>query len=320
MISCLSLVGKKDVPPSAVTRPICGIMGTIRLVAGTFFCDMISPYLWHLYSDTVVTDLSHHAGMYLIVITRKRNVGSLLGHAVWKAVDFDVISYKKTVLHLSEIQVSQIHALVTVIAHTHCCRFSLFPGDGVFIQQEHLEPEAYCLSSEKTKQRKVCWHHSRKHFTKLTPSTVVVSVCHLNTSVIFLSPQFILSLTAWAEKCNTYLALPLHAHTAEKLKYPLKCCKPAQFVVLLRLHQRSTRVKASKIQRSRSCDLTKHGLSHVTDHHISVIPWHNLFKLSKSCMFTWIQRQTDRAMSVKIELDDLTEHFLARTQDIHFIC
>uniref|UniRef100_A0A672H6S9 Phosphatidylinositide phosphatase SAC1-A n=1 Tax=Salarias fasciatus TaxID=181472 RepID=A0A672H6S9_SALFA len=72
----MTLTGKKDVPPSAVTKPICGVMGTIRLVAG----------------------------MYLVVITRKRNVGSLLGHAVWKAVDFDVISYKKTVLHLSEIQ------------------------------------------------------------------------------------------------------------------------------------------------------------------------------------------------------------------------
>lgn len=47
----------------------------------------------------------HYTGMYLIVITRKKNVGSLLGHAVWKAVEFDVISYKKTVLHLSEIQV-----------------------------------------------------------------------------------------------------------------------------------------------------------------------------------------------------------------------
>lgn len=55
-----------------------------------------------------VTDHLHHTGMYLIVITRKRNVGSLLGHAVWKAVDFDMISYKKTVLHLSEIQVSKI--------------------------------------------------------------------------------------------------------------------------------------------------------------------------------------------------------------------
>lgn len=50
--------------------------------------------------------------MYLVVITRKRNVGSLLGHAVWKAVDFDVISYKKTVLHLSEIQVSKTASLI----------------------------------------------------------------------------------------------------------------------------------------------------------------------------------------------------------------
>uniref|UniRef100_A0A669CAZ8 SAC1 like phosphatidylinositide phosphatase a n=1 Tax=Oreochromis niloticus TaxID=8128 RepID=A0A669CAZ8_ORENI len=80
----MTLTGKKDIPPSAVTRPICGIMGTIRLVAG----------------------------MYLVVITRKRNVGSLLGHAVWKAVDFDVISYKKTVLHLSEIQVSKTASLI----------------------------------------------------------------------------------------------------------------------------------------------------------------------------------------------------------------
>ena len=77
-------------------------MGTIRLVAGmlkqhytasTLF--LMRVYLW-----------LYHIGMYLIVITRKRNVGSLLGHAVWKAMDFDVISYKKTVLHLSEIQVS----------------------------------------------------------------------------------------------------------------------------------------------------------------------------------------------------------------------
>lgn len=28
--------GIKDIPPSGVTRPICGIMGTIRLVAGRF--------------------------------------------------------------------------------------------------------------------------------------------------------------------------------------------------------------------------------------------------------------------------------------------
>ncbi|XP_022075956.1 phosphatidylinositol-3-phosphatase SAC1-A [Acanthochromis polyacanthus] len=100
----MTLTGKKDVPPSAVTKPICGIMGTIRLVAG----------------------------MYLIVITRKRNVGSLLGHAVWKAVDFDVISYKKTVLHLSEIQsqenktfLSMINNVLTTDGFYFCTDFDL---------------------------------------------------------------------------------------------------------------------------------------------------------------------------------------------------
>lgn len=91
---------KMDVPPSAVTRPICGILGTIRLVAGRHPADSASS------SVQLLPDCLSHTGMYLVVITRKKNVGSLLGHVVWKAVDFDVICYKKTVLHLSEIQVS----------------------------------------------------------------------------------------------------------------------------------------------------------------------------------------------------------------------
>ncbi|RXM27330.1 Phosphatidylinositide phosphatase SAC1-A [Acipenser ruthenus] len=70
------LTVKKDIPPSAVTRPICGIMGTIRLVAG----------------------------MYLIIITKKKKVGDLFGHTIWKATEFDIISYKKTVLHLTDNQ------------------------------------------------------------------------------------------------------------------------------------------------------------------------------------------------------------------------
>lgn len=44
-------------------------------------------------------------GMYLVVITKKQKVGDLLGHAVWKALDFDIISYKKTILHLTDNQV-----------------------------------------------------------------------------------------------------------------------------------------------------------------------------------------------------------------------
>uniref|UniRef100_A0A674B0Q4 SAC1 like phosphatidylinositide phosphatase b n=1 Tax=Salmo trutta TaxID=8032 RepID=A0A674B0Q4_SALTR len=81
------LTGMKDIPPHAVTRPICGIMGTIRLVAGT----------------------------YLIVITKKKKVGDLLGHAVWKAMDFDVISYKKTVLHLTDNQMQDNKAFLSMI-------------------------------------------------------------------------------------------------------------------------------------------------------------------------------------------------------------
>ncbi|KAL7829311.1 hypothetical protein AOLI_G00301960 [Acnodon oligacanthus] len=83
----MTLTGIKDIPPSGVTRPICGIMGTIRLVAG----------------------------MYLIVITRKRKVGSLFGHTVWKAVEFDMISYKKTILHLTDIQMQDNKTFLSMI-------------------------------------------------------------------------------------------------------------------------------------------------------------------------------------------------------------
>lgn len=55
-----------------------------------------------------MTHVFDSAGMYLIVITRKRKVGDLFGHTVWKAVEFDVISYKKTILHLSDIQVIKV--------------------------------------------------------------------------------------------------------------------------------------------------------------------------------------------------------------------
>uniref|UniRef100_A0A4W3ICJ1 Phosphatidylinositol-3-phosphatase SAC1 n=1 Tax=Callorhinchus milii TaxID=7868 RepID=A0A4W3ICJ1_CALMI len=72
----IMLTVKKDIPPSAVTRSVYGIMGTIRLVAG----------------------------MYLIVITKKQKVGDMFTHPIWKATEFDIISYKKTVLHLTDMQ------------------------------------------------------------------------------------------------------------------------------------------------------------------------------------------------------------------------
>ncbi|XP_031724540.1 phosphatidylinositide phosphatase SAC1-B isoform X1 [Anarrhichthys ocellatus] len=82
-----TLTVRRDIPASAETRPICGLMGTIRLVAG----------------------------MYLVVITKKKKVGDLLGHAVWKAVDFDIVSYKKTILHLTENQMQDNKAFLSMI-------------------------------------------------------------------------------------------------------------------------------------------------------------------------------------------------------------
>lgn len=83
----MTLTGTHDIPPSGITRPICGIMGTIRLVAG----------------------------MYLIVITRKKKMGELVGHTVWKATEFDVIPYRKTVLTLTEAQAQDNRMFLTMI-------------------------------------------------------------------------------------------------------------------------------------------------------------------------------------------------------------
>ncbi|XP_037310096.1 phosphatidylinositol-3-phosphatase SAC1-B [Pungitius pungitius] len=82
-----TLTVRRDIPASAETRPICGLMGTIRLVAG----------------------------MYLVVITKKKKVGDLLGHTVWKAVDFDIVSYKKTILHLTDTQMQDNKAFLSMI-------------------------------------------------------------------------------------------------------------------------------------------------------------------------------------------------------------
>uniref|UniRef100_A0A3Q1C8F4 SAC domain-containing protein n=2 Tax=Amphiprion ocellaris TaxID=80972 RepID=A0A3Q1C8F4_AMPOC len=83
----MTLTVKRDIPASAEFRPICGLMGTIHLVAG----------------------------MYLVVITKKKKVGDLLGHVVWKAVEFDIISYKKTVLHLTDNQMQDNKTFLSMI-------------------------------------------------------------------------------------------------------------------------------------------------------------------------------------------------------------
>lgn len=85
----VTLAVKKDIPPSAVTRPIFGILGTIHLVAGN----------------------------YLIVITKKTKIGEFFNHVIWKATDFDVLSYKKTMLHLTDIQLQDNKTFLGMINH-----------------------------------------------------------------------------------------------------------------------------------------------------------------------------------------------------------
>ncbi|XP_057690829.1 phosphatidylinositol-3-phosphatase SAC1-B [Corythoichthys intestinalis] len=95
----MTLTVKRDIPTSAEIRPICGLMGTIRLVAG----------------------------MYLIIITKKKKVGDLLGHAVWKAMEFDIISYQKTILHLTENQMldnKTFLSMINSVLHTDSFYFA----------------------------------------------------------------------------------------------------------------------------------------------------------------------------------------------------
>ncbi|XP_041454535.1 phosphatidylinositol-3-phosphatase SAC1-B-like [Lytechinus variegatus] len=65
-----------NIPPGASSKPICGIMGIIKLLRGS----------------------------YLVIITKKEKVGEINGQAIWKISGTESIPYKKTDLHLTEEQ------------------------------------------------------------------------------------------------------------------------------------------------------------------------------------------------------------------------
>lgn len=76
-----------QVPTAARSRPICGLVGTIRLLAG----------------------------QYLVVITKASKAGSINGQDIWKVDDTDVISFPKTLLHLNEEQVTTFISFIPKI-------------------------------------------------------------------------------------------------------------------------------------------------------------------------------------------------------------
>ncbi|XP_071957671.1 phosphatidylinositol-3-phosphatase SAC1-like [Antedon mediterranea] len=65
-----------QIPTVTAVQPICGVIGTINLLAGH----------------------------YLVIITKKRKVGEIKGETIWKITSTEIIPYRKTLLHLSEIQ------------------------------------------------------------------------------------------------------------------------------------------------------------------------------------------------------------------------
>jgi phosphatidylinositol 4-phosphatase len=68
------------IPPSASSKPICGIIGMTRLIAGP----------------------------YLLVITKKKLVGQINGQQVWQMTGAEIICCTRTLLHLTEKQVKII--------------------------------------------------------------------------------------------------------------------------------------------------------------------------------------------------------------------
>jgi len=84
---CFVSVNYGQIPQASSTKPICGIVGTLRLLAGP----------------------------YLVIITKKHKVGSINGQTIWQVAETEVISYSRTLLHLTEKQVI-------------CCRYYTCSG------------------------------------------------------------------------------------------------------------------------------------------------------------------------------------------------
>jgi hypothetical protein len=75
---CSLPVNHSQIPQASSTKPICGIVGILHLLAGP----------------------------YLVIITKKHKVGTINGQTIWQVAETEVISYTRTLLHLTQKQVS----------------------------------------------------------------------------------------------------------------------------------------------------------------------------------------------------------------------
>ncbi|XP_049789260.1 phosphatidylinositol-3-phosphatase SAC1 [Schistocerca nitens] len=78
-----------QIPQSSSSKPICGIIGIIRLIAGP----------------------------YLIVVTRKWKVGTINNQDIWRIDECEVIPFSRTLLHLTEKQTAENQQYVSMVDH-----------------------------------------------------------------------------------------------------------------------------------------------------------------------------------------------------------
>ncbi|XP_050397632.1 phosphatidylinositol-3-phosphatase SAC1 [Patella vulgata] len=84
----IALQGNKgQIPASAITRTIYGILGIIRLIAGP----------------------------YLVVITKKKKVGEINGNTIWQILDTEMHSYKRSTTHLTEGQIADNKLYISMV-------------------------------------------------------------------------------------------------------------------------------------------------------------------------------------------------------------
>lgn len=110
-------------PPTASIQQIFGVVGIIRLIAGEQLLK-VKVYSRERRSSLIfrrrvcrndyyrMSKIPFFTGRYLIVITKRQQVGQIDGHPIWKITETDVISFARSSRHLTEIQV---HANVVVV-------------------------------------------------------------------------------------------------------------------------------------------------------------------------------------------------------------
>ncbi|XP_069676100.1 phosphatidylinositol-3-phosphatase SAC1 [Periplaneta americana] len=80
-------VNHGQIPQASSSKPICGIVGTVQLLAGP----------------------------YLVIITKKQKVGTINGQTIWQVAETEVISYTRTLLHLTEKQISENKLYISMV-------------------------------------------------------------------------------------------------------------------------------------------------------------------------------------------------------------